>query len=119
MTYRELYEKALWDLEHNNITSGEFDERVKPLNQEPTRWIPVSERLPEKSGEYLLCGKIGGHEEDNYCFIGEYTPYETFGFTHEYYDTETFSPIDSEIIEFHSVIAWMPLPKPYTAERSE
>lgn len=42
MTYREIYERALWDLEHNNITLGEFDERVKPLNQEVKKtghWI--------------------------------------------------------------------------------
>lgn len=97
------------------FTKG-FEIGLKKAPAPEPRWIPVSERFPEKSGEYLLCGKIGGHEEYNYCFIGEYTPYETFGFTHEYYDPETFSPVDSEIIEFHSVIAWMPLPEPYKAE---
>ena len=42
MTYREIYESALWDLRHSNITVGEFDERVKPLNQEVKKtghWI--------------------------------------------------------------------------------
>ena len=45
MTYREIYERALWDLEHNNITLGEFDERIKPLNQEVKKtghWIEMN-----------------------------------------------------------------------------
>ena len=37
MTYKELYERALWDLEHDNITLGEFDRITEPLNKE----IPV------------------------------------------------------------------------------
>lgn len=48
MTYRELYEKALDDLEHNKITLGEFEERVKPLNQEPTSVIEKLEKIIAK-----------------------------------------------------------------------
>ena len=34
----EIYEKASWDLEHNKITLGEFEERIKPLyDVEPVR----------------------------------------------------------------------------------
>ena len=40
MTYKELYDKALWDLEHNNITLGEFEELTEPLNKE----IPKEEQ---------------------------------------------------------------------------
>ena len=56
MTYRELYERALWDLEHNNITLGEFDDRVKPLNQEPTSVVEELEKIrseiEEKQSKY-------------------------------------------------------------------
>lgn len=33
MTYLELYENALRDLEHSKITLGEFEERIKPLKE--------------------------------------------------------------------------------------
>lgn len=34
----EIYEKASWDLEHNRITLGEYEERIKPLyDVEPIR----------------------------------------------------------------------------------
>ena len=34
----EIYEKASWDLEHNKITLGEFEERIKALyDVEPVR----------------------------------------------------------------------------------
>ena len=40
MTYKKLYEDALFKLEHNKITLGEFEEMTKPLDreveQEPT-----------------------------------------------------------------------------------
>ena len=34
MTYKELYEKALWDLEHGKINLGEFEDMIEPLNKE-------------------------------------------------------------------------------------
>lgn len=61
---------------------------LKALEQEP-KWIPVSERLPEEDGEYLVT-TING-DVDIYVF-------HTWG---------AKSP---------KVIAWMPLPEPYKAE---
>ena len=34
MTYKKLYEDALFKLEHNKITLGEFEEMIKPLDRE-------------------------------------------------------------------------------------
>lgn len=34
MTYRELYETATRQLEHNEITLGEYEEMIKPLATE-------------------------------------------------------------------------------------
>ena len=45
MTYLELYEKALNDLEHNKITLGEYEERIKPLKQESINVIKELEQI--------------------------------------------------------------------------
>lgn len=83
------------------------------------RWIPVSERLPEEDGEYLLWGKVI-EDEENYIFIGDYDSCaEAFGYWQNYYDPSTLGYVDGELLEYASVIAWMPLPKPYKAESEE
>lgn len=93
------------------------DVAIKALEQ--TRWIPVSERLPEKNGEYLVtvssfCGEIvfkcsfatDLHKIDEYNF-----PKHKCG----------FYGIDSEwgSYEVNDAIAWMPSPEPYKAESEE
>ena len=86
---------------------------IKALEQEP-RWIPVSEKKPNKGGEYLLWGKIDESEEEDYCFIGDYHEFdEVFGTEISNYDPKTLGFIDTEIEEYYSVVAWMPLPKAY------
>ena len=83
------------------------------------RWIPVSERLPEEDGEYLLFGKID-EDEENYLFIGEYDSCgEQFGIWQEQYDRSTLGCLGSEFFEYARVIAWMPLPEPYKAESED
>lgn len=56
MTYIELYEQAEYDLKHNLITLGEYEERIKPLEQEV-----------RQTGKYidgdLLFSKIAGHSD--------------------------------------------------------
>lgn len=97
-----------------------FKMAIKALEQ--TRWIPVSERLPEKDGEYLVtvssfCGLPSRidvlsfatdlHEIDEYDF-----PEHKCGF----WDS------DSEwgYLEVDDVLAWMPsLPEPYKEESEE
>ena len=83
------------------------------------RWFPVSERLPEEDGEYLLWGKVI-EDEENYIFIGDYDSCaEAFGCWKNYYDPITLGFLDGELLEYASVIAWMPLPKPYKEGESE
>ena len=93
------------------------DEKVEELAQHmKSRWIPVSERLPEEEGDYLLWGKVCEDEEE-YQFIGSYdSGCEQFGIWQEQFDRTTLGCLGSEFFEYASVIAWMPLPEPYKAE---
>lgn len=67
-----------------------------PSAQPEERWVPVSERLPGNSGYYLVtCGDDARSQEvDLY-----------------HHEMNRFVMYD--------VIAWMPLPEPYKAERRE
>lgn len=87
--------------------------KAEPPVTPKQRWIPVSERLPEEDGEYLLYGKVI-EDEENYIFIGDYDSCaETFGYWQDYYDPSTLGYVDGELNEYASVIAWMPLPEPH------
>ena len=69
--------------------------RIKDLEAQIPEWIPVEERLPEKSG-YYLCWDIGIMESDESClFI-------------YYFDTnlKEFAP-GADVLITH----WMPIPK--------
>jgi len=70
---------------------------IKALEQEP-RWIPVSERLPEKNGFYLATcdGEICG-ENEPFTGLAEY---------------ENGKWVDDEE-DYQCVLAWLPLPQPY------
>ncbi len=78
----------------------QWEKNVKALNNlpsaEPT-WIPVTERLPMKTDEYLVCYNNGDVSTDWY------------GFT----DDGLINGFDEDIV------AWMPLPEPYQMEASE
>jgi hypothetical protein len=75
-------------------------------------WIPVSERLPKETGYYLCSIEwygtstkelliSNGHDIENRIMIVHYLKSE-----------ETFKEVDNFCR--YKVIAWMPLPKPYS-----
>lgn len=75
---------------------------VMALKQE--QWIPISERLPEKDGDYLVTmvmpGDIGGNPYTNWiCWCSE---------AQEWTDTD-----GSAILEQDIVLAWREIPEPY------
>lgn len=99
MTYRELYEKAEKQLEKGEITSGEFDEMTKPLDEEIRTWIPCSERLPKKFGVYLVTTEEGKVFEYDYNILTVHL--KKWSFCRK------------------EIVAWMPLPDPYKKEGDE
>ena len=89
--------------------------KLPPATPQEPKWIPCSEKKPNEGGEYLLWGKIVESEEEDYCFIGDYHEFdEMFGTEISNYDPKTLGFIDTEIEEYYSVVAWMPLPKAYS-----
>lgn len=63
---------------------------IQPVNAVEVEWIPVSERLPEKSGDYLVAVNNGAYR-----------------FTHKmYYHEGWWYDFDCEVTH------WMPLPEP-------
>ena len=53
MTYKEIYEKAANMLDRGEITLGDFNKMVEPLNSEvqsEPHWIPVTKEEMFKAG---------------------------------------------------------------------
>ena len=79
---------------------------IQALNQ---RWIPVSERLPEENGQYLITVKYKPEAdyENIYAEHGEWADgrWDMFCFGH--------------CGEVEGIVAWMPLPEPYKEVEGE
>ena len=82
---------------------------------QPERWIPVSERLPEKSGRYLVTrGLKACNSIWNRVYIINYT--DLMGLIKEKIFW-TGNVGKSDFQEIDDVVAWMPLPEPYKGEQ--
>ena len=68
------------------------------------RWIPVSERLPETDGIYLTYIENPYDSQLSYVMICDYIRPKWF-------------PVDETASS--NVVAWMPLPEPYKAQKKE
>lgn len=97
---KELPKAPKWD----GHTPDEAIRRIRLLAEEMgvskmenTTWIPCSERLPEKYGEYLCCNRYGEF------IIG----YPVAKHSNDGFYIET----DTDGLDY--VVAWMPLPAPY------
>ena len=83
------------------------------------RWIPVSEDLPKKYGEYYITWVSSDINKPCIsiceCEISE------FDFNHERNRFNVNWLLDDYIKAYHDVrvIAWMPLPEPYEPQESE
>ena len=77
----------------SSLKCDAVDDAVTAIKALPSaqQWIPCSERLPEKDGEYLTT------TEDGLCDV------ESYGDGEWFYD---------------DVVAWMPLPEPWKGEKN-
>ena len=100
---------------HTNGTSigysiGECKDYEPSVTPQPTRWIPVSERMPEKTDYYLI------------QYSREVCPDEMAVAFYSVEEAEVDSNYTWEfkpIADCKEVIAWMPLPQPYKAESED
>ena len=101
---------------HNKPTDDMWRQRSM------SEWIPVNERLPEESGEYLVRPSDGVLEDYSDFSEVMIMPYdadcEAFGWWNEVYDPVTLGYVDSNFDEYE-VVAWMPLPEPYKEQEHE
>ena len=98
-------QKALDCFEQTNTRQGAkyAIETLPSVTPQQTRWIPVSERLPERSGDYLVTTKWKGSYSGDVYIETNMAVYKK--------KQEEWDCVD--------VIAWMPLPEPYKAESEE
>ena len=108
--------------DHEQLAKWLEELKKRRANDRPKgEWIPVSERLPEKSGDYLVRPSDG--VLDDYSDFSEVMimPYEAdceaFGWWSDRYDPVSLGYLDSDFVEFE-VIAWQPLPEPYIGGES-
>lgn len=76
------------------------------INEQPKvgEWIPVSERLPEEDGIYLVQFKSGNLYTCRYC--------EGWNCNRDHITGNV-----NRGLEVFTVVAWMPLPEPYRGEK--
>ena len=81
------------------------------------KWIPVNERLPEEYGEYLITWKNSKYPKP-YIGICECEITDVYDHEHNRFEVEwLFDGYITTAYPDSYVIAWMPLPEPYKAER--
>ena len=112
----EKYKRIKYMYVHNNPTANEFKNTilngeiieklpsVTPQALEQTRWIPVSERLPENSGRYLA------------YIVNEYDDKLQYIMTCEYIVNGRWNWWPDDECASDNVVAWMPLPELYKVE---
>lgn len=87
-------------LEHNYNVAVSFNENqaryIESLGVTVKQWIPVTERLPEKEGSYLVCSKTGKVYTSHY-----YTEKKCSG-----------GYIRKPAWSHPNITHWMPLPEP-------
>ena len=85
---------------------------------EQTRWIPISERLPEEYGEYLITWTTSQIKRP-FIGISEGEVTSEYDYEHNRFKFEWLLEDYIKNYPDVKVIAWMPLPEPYKTEGSE
>lgn len=87
---------------------GEGCSKLQELEQPEPQWIPCSERLPEEYGEYICTMENGQVQECG--FVPENQRGLVDGWS-------TCEADGHKFLGYVDVLAWMPLPEPYTERR--
>ena len=89
--------------------------------REKTRWVPVTEMMPENHGEYMITWTTSLAKLNNQGFVGiaEYELTEEFDHENNRFKGEWL--LDDYIKNYPDVkvTAWRPLPEPYTEVTDE
>lgn len=91
------------------MTTEQLKEVFQKMVEEKNRWIPVSERLPDKE-EYIQCNGLFIVSDGNRVYAEHF----------DIYDKKCFG--EPTIYGFKAdrlVIAWQPLPEPYMEGEEE
>lgn len=122
---QEVFENIITNLENEVLKSSgnmtrtyAFEKAIEIVKQAAADynngWIPVSERLPEEYGDYLVAWRpLSMSDEDIMGKVGREVPH--------FYEIVEYDPDDEALwigsIEQaqgeYEVIAWQPLPEPY------
>jgi hypothetical protein len=111
LPYLSLKANTNWAIERDINYQDAVNIAIKALEQ--TRWVPVSERLPEES-DYVSCipfydGVVIWITDKGFMGFGWY-----YNSTNNWADTN-----DCWSDKYGEVTAWMPLPEPYVPQESE
>lgn len=101
MTYKELYEKAASMLDRGEITLGDFDKMVKPLDveiQPEPHWIPVEQDTPTEDDDYWCTFDAETGRFVDWC---------------SWYQGRWMVWTDDTVSEVSNVIAWCKPMEPY------
>lgn len=97
-----------WEWEYNGFNYA-IQALPMPSAEPEQRWIPCSERLPEKCKDVFVCYDFKSRKSISIAAC--YSDGSFHG-----YDDEYLTPDGRK---YRKVIAWMPLPKPYQEEGGE
>lgn len=110
---------AEYERTHGNLQGclefRQLGEWLKALKQyiDCTRWVPVSERLPEVDGKYLTTIKVfGSNYNEIRSFANSLYKIDKYDFSDKKGHGWYFYDSEYGYIEETNVIAWMPLPEP-------
>ncbi len=94
----------------SKVVAEAHEMAIRALEQEPKAgWIPVSERLPESDGEYLVLYDWGDD-----CYKCEVLRYVTKPNELLNEGWNNIGAVLNKMVDWSAdMIAWMPLPEPY------
>jgi hypothetical protein len=106
-----------WDITIHCTSEEEQKEAIKLLKKQMnSKWIPCSERMPDKTGKYLVTITQGGTVHTT---VRRFNPNPKHPKQNEPLFTRRVPLYSGWERATHGVIAWMPLPEAYKEEVPE